>query len=138
MDQREPLDSGGEGSWDCDRDWDGDEMDVDELESDCVSSHVPSRLGSPTPASQLSLLSARARSLELLRTRPTLLVHGKSSGPYSSRWGVSLSAHRQRRCASLIRVASLRVIGLRPPAVIILHVAVYNICLRILMIMSFQ
>ena len=136
-DPREPLDSGGEGSWDRDRDRDGVEMDVDELESDCVSSQAPSPSGSPTPASQLSSSSVGAHSLELLCTRPTLLARHESSGPYSLRWGVSLSACRQWRRASIIRVVSLRVIGLRPPAVIILHVAVNTICLRILMIMSF-
>ena len=102
-DPREPLDSGGEGSRDRDRDRDGDEMDVDELESDCVSSHAPSRSGSPTPASQLSLPATGARPLELLRTRPTLLARRESSGPYSSRWGVSSSARRHRRGAGQAR-----------------------------------
>ncbi|KAI0367944.1 hypothetical protein BV20DRAFT_520546 [Pilatotrama ljubarskyi] len=83
-DPREPLDEedGGGGGG-------GEEMDVDELESDCLSSHAPSRSGSPAPASQLSLQSSGARPLELLRARPTLLARRESSGPYSSasRWG---------------------------------------------------
>ena len=49
-DPRELLDSSREGSWNCDRNWDRDEMDVDELESDYVSSDAPLRSGSPTPA----------------------------------------------------------------------------------------
>ncbi|TFK93649.1 hypothetical protein K466DRAFT_80477 [Polyporus arcularius HHB13444] len=89
-DPREPLDGA------ADRDREGDEMDVDELESDCLSSHAPSRSGSPAPASQLS---SGARPLELLRSRPTLLARRESSGPYAaSRWGVS-SSRRHRRHA---------------------------------------
>lgn len=96
-DPREPLDGAGESARDRDRD--GDEMDVDELESDCVSSHAPSRSGSPTPASQLSTgpQSIVARPLELLRSRPTLLARRESSGPYGSRWGVSSSSARRHR-----------------------------------------
>ncbi|KAI0359788.1 hypothetical protein OH77DRAFT_1393943 [Trametes cingulata] len=82
-DPREPLDGEGGGGGG------GEEMDVDELESDCLSSHAPSRSGSPAPASQLSLQSSGARPLELLRARPTLLARRESSGPYASasRWG---------------------------------------------------
>ena len=98
-DPREPLESAtsvsasasaSEGT----RDREGDEMDVDELESDCVSSHAPSRAGSPAPASQMALQSSGARPLELLRSRPTLLARRESSGPYAvaSRWGVGSSS----------------------------------------------
>lgn len=98
-DPREPLDGAGDGI----RDREGDEMDVDELESDCLSSHAPSRAGSPAPASQLSLQSAGTRPLELLRSRPTLLARRESSGPYAaSRWGVS-SSRRHRRHAGTSR-----------------------------------
>ena len=97
-DPREPLDGAG--------DRDGDEMDVDELESDCLSSHAPSRAGSPAPASQLSLQSAGAgaRPLELLRSRPTLLARRESSGPYAaSRWSSSSGSRRHRRVPGTAR-----------------------------------
>ena len=48
-DPREPLDGAGDGSRDRERE--GDEMDVDELETDCLSSHNPSRASSPVQAS---------------------------------------------------------------------------------------
>ncbi len=103
-DPREPLEGAGAGDGVRDRDRDADEMDVDELESDCLSSHAPSRAGSPAPASQLS---SGARPLELLRSRPTLLARRESSGPYaSSRWGVSSSSssrHRHRRATGTSR-----------------------------------
>ncbi|TBU45726.1 hypothetical protein BD309DRAFT_859683 [Dichomitus squalens] len=92
-DPREPLESATATASEGGRDREGDEMDVDELESDCVSSHAPSRAGSPAPASQMSLQSSGTRALELLRSRPTLLARRESSGPYAaSRWGVSSSA----------------------------------------------
>ena len=98
-DPREPLDGAGDGS----RDREGDEMDVDERESDCLSSHAPSRSGSPAPASQLSLQSLGARPLELLRSRPTLFSRRESSGPYAaSRWG-SASSRRTRRATGSSR-----------------------------------
>ncbi|KAI0707284.1 hypothetical protein C8Q76DRAFT_629023 [Earliella scabrosa] len=100
-DPREPLDGAGDASRDRDRE--GDEMDVDELESDCLSSHAPSRSGSPAPASQLSLQSSGARPLELLRSRPTLFARRESSGPYAaSRWG-SASSRRTRRATGSSR-----------------------------------
>ncbi|KAI0636006.1 WD40-repeat-containing domain protein [Trametes polyzona] len=91
-DPREPLESGGDGPRE------GEEIDVDELESDCLSSHAPSRSGSPAPASQLSLQSSGIRPLELLRSRPTLLARRESNGPYSTggRWAPS-SASGSRR-----------------------------------------
>ncbi|KAH9847650.1 WD40-repeat-containing domain protein [Lenzites betulinus] len=68
-DPREPLDSAGDA---------GEEMDVDELESDCISSRAPSRSASPAPSSQL-------------------VQH--SSGPYAgaSRWGPASSASSSSR-----------------------------------------
>ncbi|KAI0833580.1 WD40-repeat-containing domain protein [Trametes gibbosa] len=90
-DPREPLDSTGDA---------GEEMDVDELESDCLSSRAPSRSGSPAPSSQLALQSSGTRPLELLRTRPTLLARRESSGPYAgagTRWGSAASSSRPRR-----------------------------------------
>ncbi|KAI0749629.1 hypothetical protein C8Q80DRAFT_636078 [Daedaleopsis nitida] len=97
-DPREPLDGS------ADRERDGDEMDVDELESDCLSSHAPSRAGSPVPASQQSQQSAGARPLELLRSRPTLLARRESSGPYAaSRWSSSSGSRRHRRVPGAAR-----------------------------------
>ncbi|KAI0775130.1 WD40-repeat-containing domain protein [Trametes elegans] len=92
-DPREPLDGA------ADEAQEGDEMDVDELENDCLSSHAPSRAGSPAPASQLSLQSSGARPLELLRSRPTLLARRESGGPYATgpRWGSASSASSSRR-----------------------------------------
>lgn len=62
---------------------DDDAMDVDEPESDCFSSHTPSR--APSPALPQSP-PAPARSSEHLRvSRPGLLARRESSGPYSVR-----------------------------------------------------
>ncbi|OSD06642.1 hypothetical protein PYCCODRAFT_1442761 [Trametes coccinea BRFM310] len=97
-DPREPLEGAADGARE------GEEMDVDELESDCLSSHAPSRSGSPAPASQLSLQSSGTRPLELLRSRPTLLARRESNGPYAARWAptsaapsASSSSRRHRR-----------------------------------------
>ncbi|KAL1949559.1 hypothetical protein VTO73DRAFT_8440 [Trametes versicolor] len=99
-DPREPLDDGGDGARE------GEEMDVDELESDCFSSRAPSRSGSPAPASQMSLQSS-PRPLELLRSRPTLLARRESSGPYASgaRWspGSASGSRRHRRAPGQAR-----------------------------------
>lgn len=72
----------------------GEEMDVDELESDCLSSHTPSRASSPAPPAQ----QPSARPSERLRvSRPGLLMRRESSGPYStSQRGTGL-ARRPRR-----------------------------------------
>ncbi|KAI9066238.1 hypothetical protein FKP32DRAFT_1610143 [Trametes sanguinea] len=91
-DPREPLEGAAEGAREA------EEMDVDELESDCLSSHAPSRSGSPAPASQLSLQSSGVRS------RPSLLARRESNGPYPARWApvsatssTSSSSRRHRR-----------------------------------------
>ncbi|KAI0326917.1 hypothetical protein GY45DRAFT_48245 [Cubamyces sp. BRFM 1775] len=108
-DPREPLDSAtaGPGADGTAVVREGEEMDVDELESDCLSSHAPSRSGSPAPASQLSLQSSGARPLELLRARPTLLARRESSGPYAAgtRWGPA-SASAASTSASAIGSSS--------------------------------
>ncbi|KAI0950852.1 hypothetical protein AcW1_008048 [Taiwanofungus camphoratus] len=73
----------------------GDEMDVDELESDCFSSYTPSRAPSPVPAAQLGLQSSGPRPTEHLRAgRPGLLSRRESSGPYITR---RTSGHMSRR-----------------------------------------
>ncbi|KAI0649042.1 hypothetical protein C8Q79DRAFT_998937 [Trametes meyenii] len=91
-DPREPLDGAGDGARE-------EEMDVDELESDCLSSHAPSRAGSPSPASQLPPQPPGTRPLELLRTRPSLLSRRESSGPYPAggRWGPASSSSSSSR-----------------------------------------
>lgn len=62
---------------------DDDAMDVDEPESDCFSSHTPSR--APSPALPQSP-PAPSRSSEHLRvSRPGPLARRESSGPYSVR-----------------------------------------------------
>ncbi|KAJ3003005.1 hypothetical protein NUW54_g5538 [Trametes sanguinea] len=91
-DPREPLEGAAEGAREA------EEMDVDELESDCLSSHAPSRSGSPAPASQLSLQPSGVRS------RPSLLARRESNGPYPARWApvsatssTASSSRRHRR-----------------------------------------
>jgi len=70
----------------------GEEMDVDELESDCFSSHTPSRASSPVPA----LSSSAPRSSEHLRlSRSSLLSRRESSGPYSGRRSGISRRHRR-------------------------------------------
>ncbi|KAI0342612.1 hypothetical protein BDW22DRAFT_1357059 [Trametopsis cervina] len=84
-----------------------DDMDVDELESDCVSSYNPSRASSPSPPS-----NARAQSSSQVPTptqlsssvgrvegprRTSLLERRESSGPYISRRGSSQGLRRNRR-----------------------------------------
>ncbi|KAL6298531.1 hypothetical protein BKA93DRAFT_810665 [Sparassis latifolia] len=80
---REASENDGEGA--------GEEMEVDELESDCFSSHTPSRASSPVPpaasasTSQLSLQPSATRPLELLRLpRPSVLARRESTGPYAT------------------------------------------------------
>lgn len=90
-----------------------DEMDVDELESDCLSSYNPSRAPSPAPAPvSASLSSPSTQSLrggpalpiviqpgsrhEVSR-RGSLLERRESSGPYMTRRGSSTALRRRRR-----------------------------------------
>ncbi|KAH9942744.1 hypothetical protein B0H21DRAFT_750157 [Amylocystis lapponica] len=68
------------------------EMDVDELESDCFSSHTPSRAPSPVSAAP-----PMSRSLDMLRApRPSLLVRRESSGPYIARQTPGASRRHRR------------------------------------------
>ena len=75
---------------------DDDAMDVDEPESDCFSSHTPSRAPSPS-LPQSPSAPAPSRSSEHLRvSRPGLLARRESSGPYSVR-RLSRRARRAER-----------------------------------------
>ncbi|KAH9945123.1 uncharacterized protein BXZ73DRAFT_86676 [Epithele typhae] len=94
-DPREPLD----GEREHDRPEVGEsEMDIDELENDCISSRVPSRAGSPAPAGPPAsgLASMGVRPLQLPAGRPGMMARRESAGPYASaaRRG---SARRLRR-----------------------------------------
>lgn len=88
---------------DADRDGDRDdlredEMDVDELEADCLSSYNPSRAGSPAPGAQSSSApsgSALARYDPVRRAN--LLERRESSSPYISRRGSSQGLRRHQR-----------------------------------------
>ncbi|OBZ66135.1 Uncharacterized protein C4G3.03 [Grifola frondosa] len=71
------------------------DVDVDELESDCFSSHTPSRASSPAPSSQHPS-SSSARDL-LRMQRPGLLARRESSGPYLPRRSSEGLARRHRR-----------------------------------------
>ncbi|KAI0697614.1 hypothetical protein BC835DRAFT_1270119 [Cytidiella melzeri] len=94
-----------------------EEMDVDELESDCLSSYNPSRASSPSPASnaraqsssqsqtqtsthtaQSSSSTASISRLDATR-RASLLERRESSGPYMTRRGSSQGLRRTRRLA---------------------------------------
>ncbi|KZT01516.1 uncharacterized protein LAESUDRAFT_731086 [Laetiporus sulphureus 93-53] len=71
-----------------------DEMDVDELEADCFSSHAPSRSASPSPV----IPSSGTRTSERGRvSRPTHLLRRESSGPYSTRRATGGVPRRHRR-----------------------------------------
>lgn len=82
-----------------------DEMDVDELESDCLSSYNPSRAGSPAPSSSQPPLPAGGPSsaglsrLDPIR-RAGLLERRESSSPYVSRRSSSQALRRHRRGGS--------------------------------------
>ncbi|KAH9928400.1 WD40-repeat-containing domain protein [Fomitopsis serialis] len=71
---------------------DDDAMDVDEPESDCFSSHTPSR--APSPALPQSPPVPSRSSDHLRVSRPGLLARRESSGPYSVR---RLSSRRKKR-----------------------------------------
>ncbi|CCM01911.1 uncharacterized protein FIBRA_03982 [Fibroporia radiculosa] len=73
----------------------GEEMDVDELESDCFSSHTPSRASSPVPP---TMQPSSTRLTDHLRlSRPGLLARRESTGPYSTRRSAGALARRHRR-----------------------------------------
>ena len=76
-----------------------DEMDVDELDADCLSSYSPSRAASPAPTSQTQPSSAPASS-SLSRYDPArragLLERRESSSPYVTRRGSSQAVRRRR------------------------------------------
>lgn len=110
---------------DSERDYDGDnrgddDMDVDELETDCLSSHNPSRASSPAPGNtgassppspypsfQAPATSAirMSQAFEQVRSpRPATLLRRESSGTYLSR-RTSSHMHRMRRAQNETRVA---------------------------------
>lgn len=84
------------------------EMDVDELESDCLSSYNPSRASSPAPASNTraqsssqSAIPTPPSSSSAARHEParraSLLERRESSGPYMPRRTSSQGLRRNRR-----------------------------------------
>ncbi|KZT67437.1 hypothetical protein DAEQUDRAFT_673322 [Daedalea quercina L-15889] len=78
--------------WERDTPEDDDAMDVDEPESDCFSSHTPSRAPSPSLPQSPPLPSRASEHLRV--SRPGLLARRESAGPYSMR---RLSSRRRRR-----------------------------------------
>jgi len=77
-----------------------DEMDVDELDPDCVSSYSPSRAASPTPSPGPSTSSAPPGSgisrFDPVR-RASLLERRESASPYLARRGSSQGQRRHQR-----------------------------------------
>lgn len=77
-----------------------DEMDVDELDPDCISSYSPSRAASPAPSPGPPSSSAPAGS-SLPRFDParraSLLERRESSSPYLARRGSSQGLRRHQR-----------------------------------------
>jgi hypothetical protein len=78
-----------------------DEMDIDELDADCISSYSPSRAASPAPSSAAHAQSSSAPASSSLSRydparRASLLERRESSSPYMSRRGSSQALHRRR------------------------------------------
>jgi hypothetical protein len=88
-------------------------MDVDELETDCISSHTPSRASSPAPDSNVRTssssqslaqpaptqsTSSSVSRLDAVR-RASLLERRESSSPYMAHRGSSQTLRRNRRLA---------------------------------------